>query len=253
METIHLADYKKWFVEYRVMFRDCFSVFVPLVSLDSQILNIIAQHIADNILIYCEVFIKHMRYISRDEIHLLCLIFSELENLKYFIADLENELAINLTGKENGHVDLAKISRFNSENFKLLKMLAANDIEKVCKRLRNFKYISDKNLVAINIDIVNIINEYQKYLEHVYPQVEKQIGELLDNYIINQIIIVTHFESYEYFRFKDFFIVVRDNFKFYREWKTNIGCKCVEDIFDGRKGSGEKDSLFDLIYKNYIE
>ncbi|KAM0686698.1 hypothetical protein COBT_002075 [Conglomerata obtusa] len=251
MEQVHLGNYKKWFQEYKIMLKDAFNVYLSVHDLDSDIFAIICQHIIDNIYIYCEIFIKQMRYINREEIHLLCLIFSELENIKFYITDLENEF-INLKFSEK-FVNIQKISIFNSENLKLIKSLVKNDTDILLKRIKNIKYIQEKILVNFVIDLSSLLIEYKETLEKGYQIIEKCIGMQIDNFFINQIILKNTFESVEYFEFKDFFKKVFNLFDYYKEWNTITGCKCIEDIFNGRTPKNDDDSLFNLIYENYID
>lgn len=254
MELIHLENYKKWFDEYKGMIRETFLIFVPLHELNKDLFIIIIQHVLDNIFIYNELFITQMRYINREEVQLLCLIFSELEILKKFVSEQEHEFILNLNIELNeNNIDITKISKFNNDNLKLIKEISKSDIERSLKKLRNFIYISDKNVVNILIEIHNIVNEYKENLSECFFLVEKHLAELCDNYILNEIILKVQFDGEEYIRFNEFLRKIKDYFKTYKTWKSDTGSKCVKDIFEGRKPETENESLFNLIYKNYME
>ncbi|KAM0675889.1 RAD50-interacting protein 1 [Gurleya vavrai] len=250
MEQVHLNNYKKWFDEYEKMLRESFSVYLALYDLDKNLFLVVSQHIIDNIYIYCEMFIKQMRYINREEIHLLCLIFSEIENIKIFITELEQEFN-NVHEYENS-LNIQKISKFNSDNLKLIKMLSKNDIDSLLKKIKNFKYLPEKVIVNFKIDLNNLLNEYKTYLKKGYNLVEKNLGNTVDDFLMNCIVLKNKFESEEYFEFKEFLKNIVDCFKFYKDWKTITACKCIEDIFNGKNYEDAKDSLFNMIYKNYL-
>lgn len=248
MEEIHLQSYKKWFVEYKKMLKEAMNRNFYDVSFNC----IISQQIIDNIYIYCELFIKQMRFLSREEIHLLCSIFSEIENLKFFIFELENNfIAENEIKIEILQVNLESLSKFNNENLKLIKNLAKNDIKKILNSLKNFKYVPQKNLISFIVDLTQILNEYKKYLTLGYEILEKCVSEQIDDYLIQNIILKSSFDSNEYLEFKDFFKKVYNLFKYYKNWKTITACKCIEDIFDGRVPENNDHNLFNMIYKNY--
>ncbi|EJW03890.1 hypothetical protein EDEG_01818 [Edhazardia aedis USNM 41457] len=92
MENIHLSNYNKWFSEYRKLYKSAIENLLPLIYLDEMIFLIIMQHITDNILLYNDVFIKQMRFCSQDELELLCNIYSELEDIKIFLSEQEDQV-----------------------------------------------------------------------------------------------------------------------------------------------------------------
>ncbi|KAM0678783.1 hypothetical protein BDAP_000567 [Binucleata daphniae] len=249
MEEIHLGNYKKWFIEYKEMLKNTFNVYLSLYELDNTLFFVVCQHIIDNIYIYCELFINQMRYLSREEIHLLCLIFSEIENIKVYVIEQENEHDLMTLSEKQ--INIQKLSKFNGDNMKLIKSLGKNDVNNILKRIRNIKYVPQKTLIDFNIDLRQILNEYKKYLEKGYNIFEKCIAEQIDDFLVQNIILKNMFSSDEYFEFKEFYKKVYKNFTTYKNWKTITACKCIEDIFNGRVPGKEDDSLFSLIYKNY--
>jgi hypothetical protein len=203
--------------------------------------------------------VKEMRYIKRKEIHVLCHLYSEFENLKRFLDEYTGDLLINSPQAQTvGRVDLfsldtSKLSKFNNKNLQLIKNIALNDVLIALKRIRNFIYLLDKERVSFLIDLSSILNDYEKNMEHSFMAVEKCMFERVDSFLLDMIVVVTKFEPEQYFAFRDFFRSIKESFKHCsgNKWKTDMGCKCVEDIFNGRECDFNDDPLFKLIYDNY--
>ncbi|TBU04093.1 hypothetical protein CWI37_0184p0030 [Hamiltosporidium tvaerminnensis] len=217
------------------------------------IFDITFQFIIDSIFVYLETFISNLRYIKRQEIHLICGFFSEIENLKNKINEEETDFLIDLEKKEGFdikkfYIDISKLSRFNNENLKLIKSLIINDIKNILKNIKNIDACSEKNLVTFSIEMNEILKEYKKYMEHSSKYVQKIVKETIDDYLVERLTIIK-FRTDEFLRFRHFFGQLKESFE-EKEWTTNIACKILEDIFEGRETKYQND-LFIKIKENY--
>ncbi|EJW03889.1 hypothetical protein EDEG_01817 [Edhazardia aedis USNM 41457] len=146
---------------------------------------------------------------------------------------------------------MIKISRFNSENLKLIKKITETLIVNIMKNVKSFSFISDKTLTNVLIEVHNLVNCFRKNLNVSNLTIEKLIAETIDVYLLNKVIIYSKLNNDDLERFKVFLNDIKIDFKSVKNWKTDVGLKCIEDIFCGRSNDSESDSLFNLIYKNY--
>lgn len=252
IEEINLGNYKNWFKDYKLMINESLILFSSISKLDPNLYPILSQYILDNIYLYCEIFIKQIRMNSKDEVRLLCFLFSEIESFKIYTIEKADEYVVNLSIKDEvNHIDVGKLSVLNNENLRMIKDMSGEEIVMALKRIKNFLYISDKQITHTLMEIFETLNDYKRYLENGYVMLEKHLGEMCDDFILNNLIFKIRFCESECKRFIKFLTKIKEMFKTYKVWKCDMGCNCIDDIFHGRKPNEDSSSFFNIIYKNY--
>ena len=88
----------------------------------------------------CRVFIGQMRLISRKEIGVLCVFYTQAEELRRLISTEETEIMLS-GGDESKSVQIHRVEKklvaFNDENLELLKSLAENDVSRLLGGMRD--------------------------------------------------------------------------------------------------------------------
>ena len=226
---IHELKYVQWFEKYKELCRESISYINNFGDLDYtfQLKDVIIL-----ILDHMRAFLENLRFINREEIKVAGFVFSELENLKKFLEIEESDAVItNQNTIENIVSSINKITKFNSEVFKLIKNLAVNDIQNTLKRISYFQFATSEAKRTTIVEINKIIDDYKIC---IYSDIiEKVIQDMVDNFLCNEILLKYKFTSTEYLEFRSFFNAIKKLFNGF-EWKSDEACKSIDSIFEGK-------------------
>lgn len=214
VQDIHKHDYTSWFSEYEEVFKEILDLNKKQVKVD---VNFFIDHILD----FNLVFIDSMRYINRKEIHVLLYIFNMFETFKETVQFLLEEFY-----QENGidtedKIDeiLIKISKFNLENFKLIKTLFENDINNII----NLKFY------FIN-DLYKIFEDYK--ICKGFNKLKDLASNMIDKYLFNTL---AHkpLDRQEYSNYLNLFKKLKEYFDV-KKWDSRECMKCIKGIFENK-------------------
>lgn len=245
LQRIHELRYIQWFVEYRKLCRESILYISKYEKMDPKfrfkdLIKLIISH--------TKSFIENLRFINREEIKVVLFIFNELEELKGFILQEENEIVL-MKGSPSIEIttsSIDKITVFNTEIFKLIKRLAIGDVENILKKIHSFNYSSNEVRRTVLVEISRTIEEYNFC---IYSDlINKSIQEKIDEVLFKEILIKTRFTPGEYLEFKVFFKALKKYIQNF-EWKTDEACKCIEAIFEERFEDGTMFKIFKDLYK----
>ncbi|RVD91811.1 hypothetical protein TUBRATIS_17350 [Tubulinosema ratisbonensis] len=232
INKIHKLSYKKWFEEYKLITKETFHFCKRFGVLESNFVEVLV-FLLTNIKDSYEMFVDEMRFSSESEIILLCEIYSQIEQYKYFLQSEENELLI-INPKLNFSV-LQKTKNnffiFNQQNFKTIKELLSDEVNSKLRNIRNFNYVDQNTVVSFVIDLSNILSLYKKCTSFSY--LERMCNKILDTFLLERIILSIKLTSEQSFKLKD--LVKRLNDLFDCNFEMSFkGVKCLECIFDGK-------------------
>lgn len=250
LKKIHLDDHEKWFIEYQKLINEFFTTCKSLHKFDRNFLSDIIFFMIKEMVVFQGLLLKRMQFITKEETYLTCFMFSEIEELKFYIQSKQNELSINKN--INIGIDFHPLSKLNGEVLKWVKSSTKDDLDFYLKRIKNFQYIQERLLVNTKLEISTLIDMYKSKMKRGYNVLDKFLGEYMDTYLFDNIILKIKFEREEFKRFKFFFNQIKENFIFYRQWKTDTGVKCVSEILDGKEPQDRSiDSIFNIVYSLY--
>ncbi len=241
IRNINSLNYVQWFTEYKKLLLDLYKLFLKLPNFYNC--HSIIQHCISLIRIYIKEFVEDLKFINREEIKVLCFLYSEVEDLKVFVCNEEIELG--LYGNENGGVDI--LSNLNSDLLKLIKTLALNDINVLLKRLYIFNYTSQDTKKIFIIEVSRVLEDY-KYCSN-FTLIETLIKDKIDNYILNELILVIKFTSEEFLEFRDFYLKLKPIFT-NQEWNSDEGCKSLDALFEGNSLNSK---IFKVLKEKYTD
>eukprot|EP00866_Antonospora_locustae_P002149 jgi/Antlo1/2149/875 len=247
---VYSMEYSRWFGEYRSLVGGSLYFYRRYMCLDWRMLDVFVR-LVDRISESCSIFIDQMRFISKEEIRVLCYFYSEMEGLKGFVneeeADLflncDDEAVVNMIQQAN-----AKIVRFNQHSLGLLKLLAENDVQKLLRNVKSFSYTQERDLVSFTIDLTQMLQNYKSCIS--YLVLLSHVQKKVDRFLVDQVILKDKLSSEHYLRFIDFFEHVKDVFGSTGAWETSAYIRCVECIFNGQEYH-ENPSLFKTVSELY--
>lgn len=263
LSKIHEARHVKWFGGYRELLRECLLYIYRFRALDSVFeMDDAIQIIVD----YNRVFLESLRYINRQEIKVLCWVYSEFERLKAFLLDQESEVVFDtrlnmeskiVNVKKNGNAQdmlheavtgsLEKISEFNSENLKLIMSLAANDTDEGLRPIKRFFHDPSRTFRNLVIDVGRYLDDYKECLS--YNAIKRDVKERVDGVVLEEIILKCRLETSEYFELAETIKRLEEMFG-EGEWKSRMALECVGDIFEGRDpGEGPLSKMIKALYE----
>lgn len=253
MDEVNQGNYRNWFNEYKLMINESYVLFSSLSQFNDLIFRIICQYIIDHVYLYCDVFIKQIRLNSKDELRLVCFLFSELESFRHCAIEKMDDYFVNNETDSCLNIDISNISQLNNENFKLIKNMAVNEIQTSLKRIKEFTYVSDKQITHCAMEIYDMLDDFRKYIINTtsYKILENHLGEACDDFIFNSIILRLRFDHTEYDRLKEFIGKLREMMGSYKQWKVQVGCDCIKDILNGNVKNENKSSIYNIIYEKY--
>ncbi|ADM11988.1 uncharacterized protein Eint_080530 [Encephalitozoon intestinalis ATCC 50506] len=261
---IHEARHVKWFGGYKELSRECLLYIYRFRTLDP----VFGMEDAIKIIVdYNRVFLESLRYINRQEVRVLCWVYSEFERLKTFLLEQESEVVFDsrlsienktmVVKEEGGNPQdmlheavtgsLERISDFNSENLKLIMSLAMNDTAERLRPIR--KFFHDPGMVFRNlvVDVERCLEDYKECLS--YNAIKHSVKEKIDGFVLEEIVLKHRLESSEYFELVGMVKKLKEVFEG-EEWKSEMGLRCVRDIFEGREpGDGPLSKMVQGLYE----
>ncbi|KAG5860483.1 RINT-1-like protein [Encephalitozoon hellem] len=263
LSKIHESRHVKWFGGYKELLRECLLYIYRFRALDSAFgIDDAIQTIID----YNKIFLESLRYINRQEIRVLCWVYSEFERLKTFLLDQESEVVFDarlsmeskvVDVKKNGDSQdmlheavtgsLERVSEFNSENLKLIMSLAANDASEGLRPIRKFFHDPSRIFRNLVIDIGKYLDDYRECLS--YDAIKRDLKERTDMFVLEEIILKYRLETSEYFELAEMIRRLEEVFG-EGEWKSEMALECVGDIFEGRDaGQGPLSEIIRSLYE----
>lgn len=248
----HEKKYVHWFEGYRELSKECLLYIHRFRMLDTEFKM---ECVVQTIIEYNTVLLESLRYINREEVRVLCLLYSEFEEFKVFLLDQENEIVFDsrLTVEPldgDGFCDavleaVEMISRFNSENLQLIMSLATNDVISVLRLLRGFVYSPGETARAFVADAGRLLEDYRRCSS--YEAVKSRMQEKIDAFVLEEILLHHRLDTEQYFEAVELLKRLRELFGD-AEWKSEAGCRCVGHLFEGTEGAG---SLFGIVKELY--
>lgn len=247
LSRIHELRYVQWFGEYKRLCKECMVYVQNFGDLDG---HFELHDLISPILSHTKAFLENLRFINRDEIRAVGFIFSELEELKHFIASEESEMLLASPNQEvNGFAakSLGKITAINAEILKLIRSLAISDVQSIVKRIQYFNYTSTESKRTFIVDLNRMLDEYRHC---IYSDIiEKTIREKIDKFIFDELLLKIRFATDEYLEFRNFYKVLKRSFK-ESDWRSDQACRSIDAVFEGRSlGGGLFKSVRDLYTK----
>lgn len=247
---VYSMEYSRWFKEYRSLADESLYFHRRYRCLDCRTLGIFVRLI-DRITESCSIFVDQMRFISKEEIKVLCYFYSEMERLKSFVNEEEAELFLHCD--EEAEINMiqqtnVKIVRFNQHSLGLLKLLAENDAQKLLRNVKNFYYMQESDLVSFTIDMTQMLQNYKSCIS--YSVLQSHVQKKVDRFLVDQVILRDKLSSEHYLRFIDFFGRVRDVFDNSEDWETSACIRCIECVFNGQE-CRENPSMFRAVSELY--
>lgn len=245
LQRIHELRYVQWFVEYRKLCRDTIMYINNYGMIDTEfrfkdLIRLVISH--------TKSFAENLRFINREEIRVILFIFNELEDLKSFILQEENEIMLTTGSSSIGITSssIDKMTVFNAEVFKLIKRLAVGDVESILKKIHSFNYSSNEVRRTVLVEINRTIEEYGFC---IYSDlINRAMYEKIDEVLFKEILVKIKFTPGEYLEFKGFFKTLKKYIQNF-EWKTDEACKCIEAIFEERFEDGVMFKIFKDLYR----
>lgn len=248
LSQIHKLNYKKWHYEYKMLTKETFHFCKRYGKLESKLIEVLI-FLLTKIQEFYEMFVDEMRFSSKNEIFLLCEIYSQIEQYKYFLQIEENDLLISNTQIDFSFLHKTKNNFFvfNQQNFKIIKDLLSDEIKSKLKEIKNFNFVDENTVVNFVIDISNTLSLYKKCTSFSF--LEKEARKMIDEFIFERIILKTKLTSEQSFKLKD--LIKRLTDLFGSEIKlSNEGMKCLECIFDEKNYENDL-LLYEKINKIY--
>jgi hypothetical protein len=259
LADIHEARYVTWFNGYKELSKECILYVYKFGSLDSVFT---LDYLVDNVIGYNTVFLESLRYIKREEIRVLCHLYSEFEECKLYLLDQENDVvfdsrlaagATKRTGRgEEGMemydvvlTSIEKISAFNHENLKLILSLANNDVSVSLRTIRKIVYAPSETSRNFIVEVSRFLEDYKPCSS--YRAVTEMVKERIDSFLLQNVLLKHKLSSEQYFELNDFLQRLKVLFED-KDWRCDVAVKCIGSLFEGRESEGP---LFGTIKELY--
>ncbi|ORD97662.1 hypothetical protein HERIO_445 [Hepatospora eriocheir] len=246
MNEIHQMSYVQWFKAYKELIKENFQF---IIKYKFVLTDITLEDTISFINLHSKEFIDNLRFINREEIRGLCLIYSNIENLKEFISDEEIQIRNNHVQVPDNLIgrSLEILSSLNSDIFKLIKNLVENDADKLIRRLHPFNYINDESKRLFIIETARVLEDY-KMCEN-YNVIDNLLADYLDAFILENVILSIRFTSNDFLEFRTFYNKLKNVF-LEKNWNSDEGCAAIEALFDGRSLNTR---LFVVVKRLYVD
>ncbi|TBU14781.1 hypothetical protein CWI40_090580 [Ordospora colligata] len=261
ISAIHEMKYRKWFEGYKDVSRECLMYMHGFRMLDT---GCMMDDVIRWIVEYNRVFLESLRYVNREEIEVLCRTYSEFEMYKEFLIEQESEIVFD--SKLNISVDMPEIegskkdvlhyavqrsledvSKFNSESFRMIMKLAANDANNILRILGRFVYNPSGTARNLIVEAGREMDDYRQCVS--FSAVRRCFKEKIDEYVLEEVILKHRLDGEQYFELVDMIGRLKELFED-DEWKCEIGCKYVGDIFNGREIDEPLFRIINGLYEN---
>lgn len=248
LSRISELNYMLWFENYRTLCKDCIFYIKNYRSFDKnfQLFDLIS-----GIISYTKSFIENLRFINRDEVKAICFLFSEFENLKNYIQELENEILVADGNKvlDISTKSLLEISNLNYDIMRLIKKLVSNDVDEILKKIQYFNFTSTEVKRVFVVNLSRFLEDY-KYCVY-FDLIERLVFVQIDDYLYEEILLKIRFSNDEYSEFLRFYKNIKEYFSVTKgdcAWRSDKGCTCIEAIFEGKFLSTNTFKKFSSIY-----
>lgn len=246
MSRIHELRYVQWFSEYKTLCKDSMLYINKYGAIDTEF-NL--KSIIKTVISHTKTFIDNLRFINRVEVKAICFIFNELDGLKNFILEQENEMVLfGLSGKECGiGSSVTKITMLNAEIFKLIKKLAVGDVQDAFQKVISFRYATNEVKRTVIVEINRILEDYKIC---IYSDlIEKKIQHYIDGLLVDELLLKNKFTPDEYLEFRGFFRVLKGVFS-NATWSSDEACECINGVFEDRSVNNKLFKKIKLLYEN---
>lgn len=230
MNEIYSLKHNKWFNEFKKITNEEFQFTKRYSKILSDSINILI-YLMSKIQNSYEMFVDELRYSSNDEIVFLCNIYTQIEQYKIYLQQEENDLLIvncklnfNILQKAKNNLYI-----FNQQNFKVIKELFLDEINKLNKKIKNFNFTENNELIGYVIDLSAVLSLYKNCSS--FNILKEQSKLLIDTFIYENIIIKLRLSSEECFKLKDLIKRLNELFNSTLNLSAN-GLECLENIFE---------------------
>lgn len=270
LEEIHGMNYLQWGREYKKLIRDTYS-FIGEHANTNNNTNMIDRRggIIDNsadssvicdigdvcavICLYNKEFLSNLNYNSREEIRVICYIFTETESIKQFITDEELDYVMTYGGEGEGVSgnSIKSLTDLLMEMWDLINTLVLADVEKSISSIKSFMYATDLDKRTFLITTSKRLEDYEICVK--YGDVTEIFVDRIDSFILDRIILEYRFTSEEYLDFIGWYNQVKGIFsgkeisrKF--KWLSDEAMEALKCIFEKRKSDSQFYKILLSIY-----
>lgn len=248
INEIHKLSYKKWFKEYKELTDEAFQFCKRFSKIEPKSIDILV-FVLRKILEFYEIFVEEMRFSSKNEIKLLCEIYSQIEKYKKYLESEENELLIF-----NCDFDFSLFQRtasnffiFNQQNYKILKEILLDESEKLSRKIKKFNFVEEDLIVNFVIELSSLLSLYKDCSS--FCALEEEVKRFTDLFVYEEVILKIKLSSEQCFKLKD--LVKRLNDLFVNGVPlSSKGHECLQFVFDEKIYLKDVD-LFEKIKEIY--
>lgn len=253
LESIHELNYLQWFDQYKKLIKEVFGFIIEFLFLGhgidiNDVVNLICFHTQE--------FCSNMNYLNREEVRVICYIFSEIENLKEFIIIEEMDIKIHSSPLENYNIlgaSLDKLTGVNFEISKLIQDLARIDANSCVKILGTWTYTTPEEKRAFVLQTHEYINDYTLY--KAKNVIEKIFNDVIDAFLLEKVILKFKFDSNDFLDFVSYYETIKRDITHLKLQYSEKSISILKHIFNGNtqlKSSNKEDAqLFQKIYALY--
>lgn len=233
LEKIHELRYIQWFPAYKEL---CKTMMIHICKYGMLDRDTRLEDLIEPILLHTKIFIDNLRFVNREEIQIVCHLFTDLEDLRSFLYEEEAELQMNFEHSPEGLAEdsLEKIHQTNSSILRLIEGLAEGDMDEILKSIRYFTYASEESKRSCIIDIHKIIEDY-KYCA-CYDRIEDILARRADEFFKQNILEKVLLSQTDLCNFEMFYKSIKEAFK-ERDWRTDGVLEAIRTVKDGKRVS----------------
>ncbi|KAM0681673.1 RAD50-interacting protein 1 [Glugoides intestinalis] len=246
MSRIHDLRYVQWFSEYKMLCKDSMLYINKYGGIDTEF-NL--KGIIKMIISHTKLFIDNLRFINRLEVQAICFVFNELDGLKNFILEQENEMVLFGLSNEESDIgsSITKLTMLNADIFKLIKKLAVGDVQDTFQKVICFRYATNEVKRTVIVQTNRIIEDYKIC---IYSDlIEKKIQHYIDQLLVEELLLKNKFTPDEYLEFRGFFRGLKGVFS-NSTWNSDDACECISAIFEDRVVNSQLFKKVKLVYEN---
>ncbi|KAI5150337.1 hypothetical protein ENBRE01_1438 [Enteropsectra breve] len=247
LQAIHDKSHLQWLSEYKKLFKDSLEYVLRFGAYDYDFK---IEDLTTLVVLHIKAFVDGLMFINREEVRVLCFLFSELEDLKAFLLAEQSEMMINYNLSETLELlgrSIEIIQEANASTLKLIKHLAQTDINNILCKIIYFTYTSGETKRNTVVEISKIVEDY-KHCVYFAP-IERLIAGLVDGFFMDNIILKIKMDADELEEFKTFQNKIQNIFSKDISWISSEGCAVSSTIIAGNKSNHP---LYKTISKIYL-
>lgn len=231
LELIHELSYLQWFDQYKRLIKEVLGFIVEFLFLGhgidvNDVINLICFHTQE--------FCLNMNYLNREEVRVICYIFSEIENLKEFIIIEEMDIKIHSAPLENYNIlgtSLDKLTSVNFEISKLIQDLARIDANTCIKILGTWTYTTPEEKRTFILQTYEYMNDYILY--KAKSTIEKIFNDAIDAFLLEKVVLVFKFDSNDFLDFVSYYETIKRDISNLKLQHSEKGINMLKHIFNG--------------------